>query len=200
MSGQPAPAAKPPEKKLPPTHDAHQPSRRVLEENAVDHELLRSRLGDRVLGIETAFKQTVLKAAPEHVVDMLRCLRDDPALKFEMLTDITAVDNMRREDFEPARRFTVVYVVYSVAHKKRVRVEVSVPEQDPRVPSAAPVFKGAPWIEREVFDMFGIIFDGHPDLRRVLLPDYYEHFPLRKDYPLTGRGERDNFVRAEELE
>jgi NADH-quinone oxidoreductase subunit C len=117
-----------------------------------------------------------------------------------MLCDITAVDNMRREDFEPERRFTVIYIVYSVPNRKRVRIEADVPETDPRIPTAAGVYKGAGWVEREVYDMFGIEFEGHPDLRRVLLPDYYEHFPLRKDYPLTGRGERDNFVRAEELE
>jgi len=74
-----------------------------------------------------------------------------------------------------------------------------VPEQDPTCPSAAPIYKGAAWVEREVYDMFGIVFTGHPDLRRVLTPDYYEYHPLRKDYPLTGKGERDNFVRAEEL-
>lgn len=188
-----------PEPKLPPTHDAHAKSPRVLEENQLDHELLRRKFGALVSDIRTEFKQTVIYTSPANIVKALAIAQSDPELNFNMLTDITAVDNMRRADFDPEKRFTVIHTVYSVPNKKRIRFETVVGESDPRVPSAAAVYKGAAWVEREVFDMFGVIFDGHPELRRVLMPDYYEHFPLRKDYPLTGRGERDNFVRAEEL-
>jgi NADH/F420H2 dehydrogenase subunit C len=181
------------------THDTHGKSARVWEENNVDHELLRSKLGGLIDDIRTEFGQTVIYASPTNVVQALQIVKTDPELAFNMLTDITAVDNMRRPDFDPERRFTVIHIVYSVPHRKRIRFECRVSESDPRMPTAASVYKGAAWIEREVFDMFGIRFDGHPDLKRVLMPDYYEHFPLRKDYPLTGRGERDNFVRAEEI-
>jgi NADH/F420H2 dehydrogenase subunit C len=187
------------EKKLPPTHDAHGVSPRVLAENQIDHDVLRAKLGDLITDIRTEFKQTVIRTTPANVVKALAIVKSDPELKFDMITDITAVDNMRRPEFDPERRFTVIHIVYSVPNNKRIRFECVVSESDPRLPSASGVYKGAAWIEREVYDMFGITFDGHPDLKRVLMPDYYEHFPLRKDYPLTGRGERDNFVRAEEL-
>ena len=194
-------AAKPaPEKKLPPTHDKPTVTTRVLEENQVDHEQLKAKLAGKFSEITTEFKQTVIKSDRANVVEALKILKNDPELDYGMITDVTAVDNMRRKDFEPERRFTVIYIVYSASNRKRVRLTADVPETDPRIPTAGGVYRGATWIEREVYDMFGIEFEGHPDLRRVLLPDYYEHFPLRKDYPLTGRGERDNFVRAEELE
>ncbi|MCA8916766.1 MAG: NADH-quinone oxidoreductase subunit C [Planctomycetes bacterium] len=193
-----APAA--PEKKLPPTHDKPTKTARVLEENQLDHDLLKGKLAGKFSEIVTEFKQTIIKSDRANVVEALRILKHDPDLMFNMIVDVTAVDNMRRPDFEPERRFTMIYIVYSASKFKRVRLTADVPESDPRVPTAGGVYHGATWIEREVYDMFGIEFDGHPDLRRVLLPDYYEHFPLRKDYPLTGRGERDNFVRAEELE
>jgi NADH-quinone oxidoreductase subunit C len=189
-----------PEKKLPPTHDSHEPSRRVLEENHVDQDQLRSKLSGKFSEIVTEFKQTVIRTDRDNVIAALEILKNDPELDYKMLTDITAVDNMRRPDFDPEQRFTVIHIVYSVTHKKRVRLETAVSEGSPTIPSASEVYKGAAWIEREVYDMFGIEFDGHPDLRRVLMPDYYEHSVLRKDYPLTGRGERDNFVRAEEVE
>ena len=176
------------------------PQKPRLAENDIDLELLKRKLGDGLLKAEVAFAdQVVLHVARESLLDALRTLHDDPALSFKMLTDITAVDNLKREDFEPARRFKVVHIIYSLEHKKRIRLETFVPEQDPTCPSAHAIYKGAAWIEREVFDMFGIRFSGHPDLRRVLTPDYYEYHPLRKDYPLTGKGERDNFVRSEEL-
>jgi len=168
-------------------------------ENDLNHDLLKQKLGTALLQLEVAGEQTVLHVARENVVSVLQILHQDAAFSFKMLTDITAVDNMKREDFEPAKRFKVVYTVYSIEHARRVRVETLVPEQDPTCPSAHAIYKGAAWVEREVFDMFGIRFTGHPDLRRVLSPDYYEYHPLRKDYPLTGKGERDNFVRAEEL-
>lgn len=188
------------EPKLPPTHDSHPVSTRVLEENQNDLDQLRDKLAGRCSDISVQFKQTVIKTDRDTVIAALEILKSDPELKFNMITDITAVDNMRRPDFDPGRRFTVIHTVYSVERRKRVRIETDLSESSPRIPTAAGVYKGAAWIEREVYDMYGIDFAGHPDLRRVLLPDYYEHFPLRKDYPLTGRGERDNFVRAEEVE
>lgn len=176
------------------------PRKPRLAENDLNLDVLKAKLGAALLKLEVAFaEQVVLHVARESLLDALRTLHDDPALSFKMLTDITAVDNLKREDFEPARRFKVVHIIYSLEHKKRVRLETFVPEQDPTCPSAHAIYKGAAWIEREVFDMFGIRFSGHPDLRRVLTPDYYEYHPLRKDYPLTGKGERDNFVRSEEL-
>jgi NADH-quinone oxidoreductase subunit C len=199
MADKPAQPEQKPQPKLPPTHDAHPVVARVHEEDKVDHEQLRTKLGAAMLDVRHEYKQTVIRCDRAGVINALRILRDDPALNFNMICDITAVDNMRRPDFEPERRFTVVHIVYSIPNRRRVRLETQVPESDPRIPTAAEIYKGAAWIEREVYDMFGIEFVGHPDLRRVLMPDYYEHFPLRKDYPLTGRGERDNFVRAEEL-
>jgi NADH/F420H2 dehydrogenase subunit C len=176
------------------------PKKPRLAENDLNLDLLQAKLGAALLKIEVSFAdQVVLHVTRENVIAALRILHDDPELSFKMLTDITAVDNLKREDFEPARRFKVVHIVYSLEHKKRVRLETLVPEQDPTCPSAHAIYKGAAWIEREVFDMFGIRFGGHPDLRRVLTPDYYEYHPLRKDYPLAGKGERDNFVRSEEL-
>lgn len=189
-----------PQPKLPPTHDSHPASTRVLEENQNDLDQLRDKLAGLCSDVSVQFKQTVIKTDVANVTAALSILKTDPELNFTMLTDITAVDNLRRTDFDPVRRFTVIHTVYSVERRKRVRLETDLSENSPRIHTAAGVYKGAAWIEREVYDMFGIEFDGHPDLRRVLLPDYYEHFPLRKEYPLTGRGERDNFIRAEEVD
>ncbi|CAG0970655.1 NADH-quinone oxidoreductase subunit C [Planctomycetaceae bacterium] len=192
MSDAPKPAA--------PAASAPAPKKPRLAENDLNVELLKSKLGGALLKLEVAHaEQVVLHVARENLLEALRTLHDDAALSFKMLTDITAVDNLKREDFEPARRFKIVHIIYSLEHKKRVRLETVVPEQDPTCPSAHAIYKGAAWIEREVFDMFGIRFGNHPDLRRVLTPDYYEYHPLRKDYPITGKGERDNFVRSEEL-
>jgi NADH-quinone oxidoreductase subunit C len=189
-----------PQPKLPPTHDSHPASTRVLEENQNDLDQLRDKLAGLCSDVSVQFKQTVIKTDVANVTAALSILKTDAELNFTMLTDITAVDNLRRTDFDPVRRFTVIHTVYSVERRKRVRLETDLSENSPRIHTAAGVYKGAAWIEREVYDMFGIEFDGHPDLRRVLLPDYYEHFPLRKEYPLTGRGERDNFIRAEEVD
>ncbi len=191
---------KPAEPKFPETHGSFDAISRVLEENQVDHELLKSKLGGTVDSINTVFKQTVMRTSRDRIIDALKILQSDDELDFKMLTDITCVDNMRRDDFEPERRFTMVYVVYSFSKRKRVRLEVDLSEHDPSIDCAGDVYKGAPWVEREVYDMFGIIFNNHPKLERVLTPDYFEHHPLRKDYPLTGMGERDNFVHSDEIE
>ncbi|HUZ66048.1 MAG TPA: NADH-quinone oxidoreductase subunit C [Beijerinckiaceae bacterium] len=116
----------------------------------------------------------------ELVLDALRYLRDDPACLFYCLIDITAVDYPSRE-----QRFEVVYHLLSPRYVRRVRVKCATDEETP-VPSAIGVFAGANWYEREVYDMFGIAFSGHPDLRRLLTDYGFEGHPLRKDFPMSG--------------
>ena len=92
-----------------------------------------------------------------------------------------------------ADRFGVVYLLLNTGSGERVIVKTALNEPEPTLPSVFALWKGADWMEREVFDMYGVIFEGHPNLRRILLPDEFTAFPLRKDYPLRGRGERHNF-------
>lgn len=110
---------------------------------------------------------------------------------FDMLIDITAADYLNYPDARD--RFGLVYILLNTVSGARLVVKTYLNEPDLHVPSAFPLWKGADWMEREVYDMFGIVFDGHPDLRRILMPDEFTAFPLRKDYPLRGRGERHNF-------
>ncbi len=111
--------------------------------------------------------------------------------KFDMLVDVTAVDYL--EYPEAVHRFGVIYPLLSTAANLRLIVKTHVDMPNPELPTATDLWRGADWMEREVFDMFGIVFTGHPDLRRILMPDEFTAFPLRKDYPLKGYGERHNF-------
>ena len=132
-----------------------------------------------------------VQCAVAALLDVLRCLKDECG--FDMLVDLTAVDYL---EYPQARdRFGVIYAVTSTTSKERLWVKVLLNEPDLELPSVVPLWQGANWLEREVYDMFGIRFRGHPDLRRILLPDGFTAFPLRKDYPLQGRGERHNFHR-----
>ena len=115
--------------------------------------------------------------------------RDEPV---DSLTDLTAVDYLNQGMPE---RFCVVYNLYSFKENVRTRVKAFVPEGDASIDSVSALWKSAPWAEREVWDLFGISFKGHPDLKRLLLPESYQGHPLRKDYPLTGKGERMDFPR-----
>lgn len=110
---------------------------------------------------------------------------------FNMLVDLTAIDYLESDG--ATDRFGVVYCLLNMQSGERLIVKTFVNDPDPVLPSVYSLWKGADWMEREVFDMFGIRFDGHPDLRRILTPDEFTSFPLRKDYPLKGRGERHNF-------
>jgi NADH-quinone oxidoreductase subunit C len=116
----------------------------------------------------------LLRAAAE------RC-RADAKLQFHLLTDATCVD---RFPIEP--RFELNYLLVSIPRRDRARLQVRLSGQDPVVDSLVPVWPGANWLEREIFDLFGIRFDGHPDLRRILLPEDWEGYPLRRDYPVEG--------------
>jgi NADH-quinone oxidoreductase subunit C len=133
--------------------------------------------------------QTRAVVPRESLFAALQLLRDQR--KFDLLVDVTCVDYLHFRGAE--HRFGLVYLLASTATNERLTVRVMLDEPELTVPSAVPLWPGADWLEREVFDMFGILFDGHPDLRRILLPDEFAAFPLRKDYPLQGRGERHNF-------
>jgi NADH-quinone oxidoreductase subunit C len=115
------------------------------------------------------------------IVKVATFLRDDPELSFDQVIDIIGVD-MYRPDF----RFEVVYVLYSIKANKHLRLKVGLEEEHPVVASVTGVWVGADWPEREAYDMFGIKFEGHPDLRRLYMPEEFEYFPLRKDFPLMG--------------
>lgn len=126
---------------------------------------------------------------PARLYAVLECLKGQCG--FDMLIDITAVDYLQYPDAKD--RFGVVYCLLNTASGERVVVKTYLNEPDLTLASAFPLWKGADWMEREVYDMFGIVFDGHPDLRRILMPEEFTSFPLRKDYPLRGKGERHNF-------
>jgi len=118
----------------------------------------------------------------EDIVAICTFLRDDEALRYNFMMDLTAVDYLGREP-----RFEVVYHLYSLPHNQRVRLKARVSESDCTIDSIVPVWISADWFEREAFDMYGITFKGHPELRRILLYEGFEGHPLRKDYPLKKR-------------
>lgn len=125
----------------------------------------------------------------EQVFAVLKCLKEKGG--FDMLAELTAVDYLGYPDARD--RFGIIYGLTNTATGERVIVKTHLNEPDLKIPSAFPLWKGADWLEREVFDMYGIVFEGHPDLRRILMPPEFASYPLRKDYPLRGRGERHNF-------
>jgi len=119
---------------------------------------------------------------PARLVDVMRFLRDDTECQFDMLTDVTAVDYLGEEP-----RFEMVYHLYSVPKNKRLRVKARVGERAPEIATLCELWPSANWMEREVWDLYGIRFAGHPDLRRILLYEEFEGHPLRKDYPKERR-------------
>jgi len=133
--------------------------------------------------------QTRVVVARERLLEVMRLLRDERG--FDLLVDVTCVDYLNYRD--ATDRFGLVYLLASTQSNERIAVRVFVNEPELSVPSLCDLWKGADWLEREVFDMFGITFAGHPDLRRILMPEEFTAFPLRKDYPMQGRGERHNF-------
>jgi NADH-quinone oxidoreductase subunit C len=127
-----------------------------------------------------AFGELTLTVEAADIVRVLTFLHDDPEMQFKILIDICGVDYPNRP-----RRFDVVYHLLSLAKNRRIRVKLEADETTP-VPSCVSVYPAADWFEREVFDMYGVMFSGHPDLRRILTEYGFTGFPLRKDFPLTG--------------
>lgn len=144
---------------------------------------LQDALPSAVIQVSWFVGDWVVIVARERLVEALTWLRDAPSAAFDYCSDATAVDWPARDE-----RFDVVYNLYSVPHRHRVRVKTRVKDGE-EVPTSTGVWPATNWFEREIFDMFGIRFGGHPDLRRLLMPDDWQGHPQRKDYPLEGPGE-----------
>ena len=156
---------------------------------------LREKFPDALLGDAEVSNGISVVVNKENNYAFLEYLKTE--LAYTLLVDITAVDNSNLESellqYDYAR-FMVVYQLYTFeGETQRIRVKVPVHEKDLKVSSVTSLWKGANWLERETYDMFGIDFEGHPDLCRILMPDDFDGHPLRKDYPLRGRGERERF-------
>ena len=132
--------------------------------------------------------QTRVVVAADKLFEVMSQLK---GLGFDLLVDVTCVDYLNYRD--ATDRFGLVYLLANTITAERITIRSFVNDPEPTIASVVPLWNGANWMEREVFDMFGITFVGHPDLRRILMPDEFTAYPLRKDYPLQGRGERHNF-------
>ncbi len=152
-------------------------------------ESLESRFPQTILGSREALGDLSVYLKADGALDVFRALHDDPEFDYDYIVDVTSVDYPAEPE-----RFEVVYIFYSIPRRHRIMVKIRVTEDSPVVDSVVSIWRGAEFMEREVYDMMGIQFRGHPDLRRILMPDDYdEGFPLRKDFPLIGKGWRDNF-------
>lgn len=143
-------------------------------------EHIQAALGDTVDSATVAYGELTLEVRASEIVQALRFLRDDTSCLFVNLTDICGVDYPSRD-----KRFEVVYHFLSPKQNMRIRVKLKADDETP-VPSIVEVFPGAEWFEREIYDMYGVLFSGHPDLRRILTDYGFDGYPLRKDFPLTG--------------
>jgi NADH-quinone oxidoreductase subunit C len=143
---------------------------------------VKERFGDRIVETSTYLGQNFIVAKPDAAIPVMEYLKLEA--DFDYLVDVTAVDWPKR-----AERFDIVYIIYSFARNERVRIKIYIPDGY-RPETAVGVHLTANWLEREVFDMFGIEFDGHPDMRRILLPEEWQGFPLRKDYGILQQDDR----------
>jgi len=142
---------------------------------------LQQQFASAILAQHAAHGDETLTVQREAWREVMRFLRDEPELDYKFLSSVTGVDL----GLEVDPRFEIVYHLYSISQRHRLRLKVQVNE-DESVPTVTSLWKAADWYERETYDLFGIEFDGHPDLRRIMMPDDYEGHPLRKDFPLRG--------------
>ncbi len=147
--------------------------------------MIEEKFAGQVLGTTTHAGQVGVMVKKDRIKDICQFLRDDPGLRMDHLADLTAVDYSKYPG-DAGPRFEVVYNLISTVYRHRIRIKVRVPEEDARIDTVSSVWQTANWHERETFDLMGIRFDDHPDLRRILLPEDWEGHPLRKEYPLKG--------------
>jgi NADH-quinone oxidoreductase subunit C len=144
-------------------------------------EKLSTHFRDSLISVNEFRGELTVVVKKEDLVRVCDFLKHDEELKFEFLEDLSGVDM-----YTPTDRFQVVYHLFSLKNRYHLRVKVMVDESDLKVPTVSSVWSTANWHEREAYDMFGIVFEGHPDLRRLYMPDEFEYYPLRKDFPLMG--------------
>jgi NADH-quinone oxidoreductase subunit C len=151
----------------------------VLNEKVLDK--LKAKFGETVKEANEFHGELTVIVPKEHIVEVCKFLKEDNGLSFDLLADLCGIDMLT-----PEKRFGVVYNLYSLANKHRIRLKTFTDEENPKVPTMTGVWETANWHERETYDMYGITFDGHPDMRRIYMPDEFEYHPLRKDFPLMG--------------
>jgi len=144
-------------------------------------EKLKARFSEAKFEPSEFRRELTLIVPREIIVAVCRFLKEDEELQFDLLADLCGIDMNT-----PVERFGVIYNLYSLKNKQRIRLKTFVEEEDPKLPTVTSIWGTANWHERETFDMFGIVFEGHPDLRRMYMPEEFEYFPLRKDFPLMG--------------
>ncbi|MGC2061731.1 MAG: NADH-quinone oxidoreductase subunit C [Thermodesulfovibrionales bacterium] len=147
-------------------------------------DMVKEQFPDEVLDIKDFRDQVAITVKKDRIVELCRYLHDEPSLFFDFPADLFGIDYLGKKE----NRFAVAYNLYSVRHRHRIVLKAEVAESSPTIDSVLPVWAGVNWHERECYDLFGITFTGHPDLRRILLPEGWEGHPLRKDYPLQGPG------------
>ncbi len=158
-----------------------------MTEGSINVEKLKAQFPEAVLSVEEFRGEMTIVVEPQQVVEVCAFLRDDPDLKYDQLTFVSAVDNLARNaKSADGHRFQAVYQLHSLTHRRRLRLKAPLNGDAPRVASVVPVWPAANWHERETYDLMGVVFEGHPDLRRIMMPDEWAGHPLRKDYPLGG--------------
>jgi NADH-quinone oxidoreductase subunit C len=146
---------------------------------------LQAAFGDKILSVKTFRDETTVFIAPQAIQEIMLFLRNTSGLIYNFLSDISAVDYYEETgDYDPEARFGVSYHVYSMLYNHRLRIKVLLPEESPSIPSVFGIWKSANWLEREIIDLMGIEFVGHPDPRRLLMPEDWDGHPHRRDYPL----------------
>ena len=158
-------------------------------------EKVKENFPEQVVDVAEFRDQVSVIVKRDQIVPILKYLHDDPLLSLDHLQDLTGVDYLKKKDV----RFEVVYNLYSTKYRHQIRIRAEVPEDNPFISSVVPIWAGANWHERECYDMFGITFNGHPDLRRILMPEDWEGNPLRKDYPLKGPDLENDWIGFREV-
>jgi NADH-quinone oxidoreductase subunit C len=149
--------------------------------------MIKERFGSAVLETHSRFGDDTVVVEPSSNLDVLRFCKEEPELDYNFLMDLTCVDYLHYPGRQKGPRFEVIYHLYSLRHNHRIRIKCPLSEEDPTIDSAVELWPVANWLEREAWDMFGVTFKGHPDLRRLLMYEEFEGHPLRKDYPITRR-------------
>jgi NADH-quinone oxidoreductase subunit C len=149
-------------------------------------ERLKKEFLSEIVDVSEFRGQVAITVKRERILDICHFLKVSLDISMDYLADLCGVDYPERR-----LRFEVVYNLYSIKHRHAIRIKALLPGETPTIESVVYIWKGAGWHEREAYDMFGIIFNSHPDLRRILMPDEWEGHPLRKDYPLRGTGTRE---------